>query len=180
MSNRPRFHDQTVIAEIARKLMPRLLRWAEDWVKPAELEAELIDTLQRAAPLFDAYDMAKYMESKHGWSSDADLVDILDDAEMEAYSIRQTKVEEWVASNAIRPKKAIGDVVRVNAGAANGLLAQADGEIVSIDEQRATYTVMVAELGHVRTGVGTHGLVLPYEQFHELATPPEEFVLSPQ
>jgi len=39
----------------------------------------------------------------------------------------------------------------------------ADGEIFSISTKAATYGVCFPKLGHVKSGIGTHGLVLAYE-----------------
>jgi hypothetical protein len=77
-------------------------------------------------------------------------------------------------------KKAVGDIVQVPPRAGDFRRGHLAGEIVGINEEQATYTVFVAELGHVRAGLGTHGHILPFEEFHELAAPPEEFVLSSQ
>jgi hypothetical protein len=176
MSKRPSYQDRQINVQVARRLLPRFAALAQDWASPAEVERELIDTLEHSAPLYDAYCMAKYLESNHGWASDAELVAMLDYAEMEAYSIREEAIAEWVKVNAIRPKKTIGEMVRVTTPAPDGVRKEFDGEIIGVNEQVATYTVMVSELVHVRTGVGTHGVIVPFEDFHDLAMPPEDSV----
>jgi hypothetical protein len=107
------------------------------------------------------------------------LVDILSAVDTDAHAVYTEVVAEWVKSNGVRARRAIGDIVDVRPRATDLELVQIKGEIVSINEEQATYSVFVPGRGHVRTGPGTHAHILPFEEFHELATSPEEFVLSP-
>jgi hypothetical protein len=38
-----------------------------------------------------------------------------------------------------------------------------EGEIVKIDDELATYLVFCPAAGHVREGLGTHGVIFPFE-----------------
>ena len=49
-------------------------------------------------------------------------------------------------------------------------VVQKRGEIVKIDAERAEYTVFCAEDGHVRSGQGTYGYVIPYEDVSSVPT----------
>lgn len=140
--------------------------------------ADIADALAAEAPVFDAYRIGKVLEHKHGWDVDMDTVQALDAASCTVSQLVRAATAQWVAQCAIRPQLVVGDLVCVLARDRAGRKAQYLGEIVEIDEVHATYTVMIAELGHVREGTGTYGVIVPYEQLHELAAPPESFTLS--
>lgn len=180
MSDRPNYYDENITRKVAQKLLPRLTQWTEGYGTAAELENELSEAIQRSAPWFDAYDLAQYLEKRYQWASDAQLVDILDAVATEASSVLREAIAEWVIANGIRPRQAIGDMVDVPPRDTDPELAQFKGEIVGIDEEHATYKVFVPGRGHVKTGIGIHAHILPFEAFHDLATPAEEFTLVPQ
>lgn len=180
MSNRPRYSDEAIALQVAQKLLPRITLWAEEYGTAEQLQKELADAIHRSAPIFEAEQIAQYLEKRHLWASNEKLVEILDMVDVEANAVHREAVAAWVSSNAIRPKKAVGDIVEVPPRAGEFRLRRLAGEIVGINEEQATYTVFVADRGHVRTGLGTHGHILPFEDFHDLAAPPEEFVLSSQ
>ena len=89
-------------------------------------------------------------------------------------------VAEWVTANGIRPKKSVGDMVNVKRLPTDLGQGQLTGEIIEIDEAQAKYKVFVAARGHVRVGAGKMANILPFEDFHELASSPDEFMLVPQ
>lgn len=180
MSNRPRYSDEGLALQVAQKLLPRVRRWAEEQGTEEELQRELAAAIHRSAPLFEPDEIAQYLEKRYLWASDETLVDILDAVDSEAHAVHTEAVAEWVKSNGIRARKAIGDIVDVQPRATDPELVQLKGEIVSINEEQATYSVFVPGRGHVRTGLGTHAHILPFEEFHGLATPAEEFELQTQ
>lgn len=180
MSKRPNYYDDDVARKVAQNFLPQLTKWTEGYGTAVELESELSDAIKRTAPQLDGYALAHYLERRYQWASDSDLVDILDGVASEADSVLRDSVAEWVKANGIRPKKAIGDMVDVKRRPTDSSQGQLRGKVVGIDEEQAKYKVFVAERGHVRTGPGTLFDVLPFEDFHELATAPEEFALLPQ
>lgn len=145
---------------------------------PESLVAAIADALAQEAPLFDAYRITRALEDNHGWACDRDTVSTFDDAGHVVARLVLEATANWVARCAIKPRLKVGDPVKIDTKGSRALKGPCDGEIIAIDEQHATYTVMVPVLGHVRTGCGTHGLIVPYEQLHELAAPADEFTLT--
>ena len=70
-----------------------------------QLEKELVDSIHRSAPIFEAEEIAQYLEKRYLWASDERLVEILDMVDVEANTADREAVAGWVSSNAIRPKK---------------------------------------------------------------------------
>lgn len=180
MSKRPNYFDDDIARKVARKFLVHLTKWTEGYGTAAELENELSDAITRTAPQLDGYAIAHYLERRYQWASDSELVDILGSVAVEADSVLSEAVAEWVKANGIRPKRVIGNMVDVKRRPTDRGHDQLKGEIIAIDEEQAKYSVFVAERGHVRSGPGIHADILPFEDFHELATAPEEFALMPQ
>lgn len=170
IAKRPSIRDQEIIKSVARELAVEILKdqCNEDAV------SSLVSVLQRN-PGGDGYQLAKYLDDDHGWDVDVDTVEILDSAYSSLHVAARKLTAEWVERNAIKPKRKIGDIVGIVQRGINYT-----GEIVKIDEPQATYTVMSAQCGHVREGLGTHGFIVNYEDIHELAAAPEEFCLDTQ
>ena len=107
-----------------------------------------------------------------GWFVDDNLLDLIENVEGKIYRAFREAQKAWVEANAIAPKLKVGAPVQVKRR-----LQVYEGIIASIQEQEATYTVRIPSEGHVEAGMGTHGWVIPFEELHELATPPESFEL---
>jgi hypothetical protein len=175
MSNRPTYNNKEVNIRAAKKLTSSL----GEWGTPEELEKSLVAALMSCQPSYDAYKLASCLDRDHGWSSNKDLVDLLDATDFIAHSNLYEVISDWVIANGIKPKRSIGDAVRLKTPGARGVSADVDGEIISIDEAHAQYIVRIPSLGHVSTGIGTHGVIINFEEIHDLATPAEEFTLLP-
>jgi hypothetical protein len=124
---------------------------------------------------WDGYDICRELESRFYWQPDAQMVDTFDGAFSVILQAHRAKVASWVSEKDIRPQKAVGDVVDVTY---RGESYQ--GEITAVRTETAEYTVMIPALGHVREGLGTHGMTFKFEEIHPLAEPAEEFELRPQ
>lgn len=119
-----------------------------------------IASLRRATETWfvdSAFRMARNLDND-GWDVNDDLTDVLSDAQAYGHMAHNAVVAEWVAKYDIRPPLPIGARVRCKVQRVEHV-----GEVTAIDAKRATYTVLVEALGHVRDGNGTHGVVLPYE-----------------
>ena len=159
---RPNRMSDEVLAEVANRLMPRVLQWlnmgqdnAEEVLETAK---DLINVLEYSS---DGYKMAKELEDRHGWDEvDSDLVDILEGADY--YGTLQTALRAWVKDNDLKPRLEVGEVVTVKKVSSEG--SEHRGEIVNIGDD-GTYTVMIPALGHVRqgTGPGVIGTIFAWE-----------------
>ena len=98
------------------------------------------------------------MDDYCGWTINAAIVEALDVAASVRLILHRDAVLKWVREQGIHPKLAMGALVSVN------ILGKLEpGEIVGIDEDCANYTVCIPGLGHVREGMGTHGIILSFE-----------------
>jgi hypothetical protein len=179
MSQRPNYDDEQINGAVAQdlaKLFPESISQGA----PCDLEESLRLALQEEAPEYDAYKLAQELDRSHGWNCCTQDVHVLEGAFARAHGYLCKAIALWVKQNAIVARYQIGDLVRITAPDAQRKRCEHDGEVIAVDADQATYTVMIAALGHVRKGVGTHGLIVPYEQLHALATPPEQFSLSCQ
>lgn len=163
---RPNRMSDEVLAEVANKLMPRVESWLqldkEDEEYQQQLKEYAGDLLKALEVSSDGYKMASYLDERHGWDVDAELVDILDSADL--YSAERKAVIAWVKDNDIRPHFEVGKEVTVKLSRDD---SEHRGEIVSIGED-GTYTVMIPALGHVREGLGTHGNIFAWEAVEAL------------
>ncbi len=164
LPNRPNRHDLVVRQAAAEKAWPTFRAWliAND---ATEIEAdedratalrELADALEWNE---DGYDVAQHLE-RQGWDADDGLVDAarrLVDALDVAHD---AAVKSWVEATGQRPTFKLGDHVRFEHP---GRQRPVNGEVTKIDAARAKYVVFCASLGHVRQGVGSHGIYINFE-----------------
>jgi hypothetical protein len=129
----------------------------------------------RASGVPDGYKLARELDRRLGWEVDTAMVETLDMLGTTISAGVREAVAEWVQRCQVAPRLAIGDAVNVRH---RGDLH--DGVIARVDLRAAEYVVRVPSLGHVESGSGTHGLVRPFEDFHDIVQPAEEFQLVGQ
>ncbi|MDO8795377.1 MAG: hypothetical protein Q7J25_12230 [Vicinamibacterales bacterium] len=102
---------------------------------------------------------------RRGWEIDDELLDVL--RQDTVHDALEEEIVAWVQAEGIKPSLEIGAKVtlktehfRTQQPVAEDVVA----EVKSIDVRRATYTLYVEAFGHVREGLGVHGVVLPYER----------------
>lgn len=159
-TERPKYHSDAVFESAVKSLLPPVLDWLKrgEWTgDESEIEKELLEEI--AWNYDDGYKFTRSLES-NGWAVDSELVEILDNATWRVAEAHRKLVEEWVKGNNVKPELAIGDEV-IGTHATKG---DVRGEIIKIDEARAQYVVHCPSLGHVKTGVGSHGSYLDYEK----------------
>ena len=159
-----RFHPD-VAAEVAKRLLDPVARslCAKDAERPEILE-QLADVLTGCSD-WDGYSLAVNLDRRFCWDPDAELVEILDGASGIQWDVYRKRLKAWVKENGITTELKVGDKVKTDRS------GEHVGEIVSVDPEVATATIFVAKLGHVRSGVGTHGVIVGYEQCEKV---PEE------
>lgn len=168
-STRPKESDAEIRLAAARVLATRM---GDDCDTP-----DAHDAIASVLDASSAYEMAKKLDWRHGWIVDDNILEVLLEG---AYFAVQTALREavadWVQSNAIKPRNAVGDSV---AFAYRG--ATIDGVVTGINETEAKYTVNSPQLGHVPAGTnGVNGIIVPYEHVHSLFESAEEFTLRAQ
>jgi len=176
---RPSYRDPEILAVVARAILAEM---PPDTVTEGEEESALSDivkALHDEAPGFDAYRLAKNLDDR-GWICDREIVEAFEIASGQSFQAVREATEQWVRTNSIRPRLGVGDQVKrlmTRHHTFSGKRAF-DGEVVAVDAEHATYTVMIPALGHVRDGVGVHGTVINFEELHSIVAPVEEFQLS--
>ena len=129
-----------------------------------ELVCCLTDAINSAG-CANGYEIAKELDRQGVCCPDSQVVEMLDSADVIETLLLDDVVKKWVAWENITPKLHIGSTAKVEYRGKGKVV----GEITRIDHERATYTVFIESLGHVREGVGTHGICLPYEECEEAA-----------
>ena len=139
-----------------------------DWI--TDVDVKIDDVINDLKQTFDVneilngdgYFLARELEAKCNYESDMELANILG---VFSFIIRNHCSEaekKWVIDCEITPKYSVGDKVHVSRK--NKIY---EGEIVEIKNDMAQYTIFVEELGHVRSGVGTHGIIERFENVEE-------------
>lgn len=104
----------------------------------------------------DGYEAAKNLDSYHGWSPDADLVEVLDGFSSDLWKAHREAVAAWVKEYDIKPALKIG--MRCKAKWGN---EEITGVVKEIDDKHATYTVQ-------RTDDENGGAIVDFEDAEEI------------
>lgn len=116
---RPNQLDPKVLTAVANDLLEPVLQWAAvagaDVDTAAVLE-QLLGALDCGA--LDGFDLAKSLEA-NGWTPDASLVEILNEAESLQYAHHADAVALWVAAYELAPKFVVGSKVQYQRGRMN-------------------------------------------------------------
>lgn len=158
---RPRKSSDLVIYRTAGQLAHKINEWSDD-----EFEIEIDKLVDAIRYNLNGYRIAQALENYCDITPDAELVEILDDVWFTKKEVHDDLVREWVKKYNILPGKKVGDFVTIENDGESILqtgLAEVSGEITSIDTELAKYLVCCESLGHVKEGVGTHGVIINYE-----------------
>ena len=161
---RPTCTDKEVKLLVVEAIMPEILQWlgeTHDFDNDKEeVTKQLLETI---AYHKDGYEMAKDLDDNESWASNSELVDVLDGLGFRNVLDKVTLL--WIKDNDVKPLFKVGDKVQVNGKDVSGRAAKKiyNGEITAI-QPTGTYTVFIEELGHVRTGNGSHGNILNWEK----------------
>ena len=152
---RPKRSDDSIISAAAKRLAIEVKQWLNDESTLEEIEADLVKAIKYDS---DGYDIARRLDGQY--SPDAALVEILDNAG-HYKSSAQTKAEtEWVNANNITPP-AIGSKVSYKQHGYDGKTIS--GEVTE-NHKDGKSTIFCASLGHVKSGIGTHGHIVEWER----------------
>ncbi len=167
---RPTDSSKEVIMLVVQRIMPEIIQWFEQFEELSEEDIENIkEQLTNAidknniSELTDSYDIAKSLDSRYYWDSDSELVDIL--CGLDFYDVRMLLTKKWIKDNNIIPKYKEGDSVIVKSlhlSIKYRQKEQYDGEIYKVYEE-GNYAIYIKEIGHVKNGTGTHGVILNWE-----------------
>lgn len=156
--SRPSIFDEAIIRTVARKLSPKVASWLGEG--GVDVSEELFEAIDNALS-WDGYRIARSLEDGAGWEPDEELVRVLERAFTEAHTARDELTRQWVVSEGIKPAHKVGDKVQYKKEATVY-------EVTKIDEQLARYVLFSEALGHVRSGPGTHGSYINFEDVTDL------------
>lgn len=168
MEKRPSLTDDKYFELLADKLAPEVVKWFEqngDVVDVSEVKEELTCVLSNVFIDCDGYKVAKELEQSFSYDADSELVAILSE-NINFYSsdVLSQMTKKWAEDNNVKIELKIGDTVKVKCHSRkNDKLEEFVGEIVNVYEDSAKYSVYIEELGHVRRGIGTHGMIVNCE-----------------
>ena len=128
--------------EVARRFVEKhLMAWIEeDEDGISGYIEDIADAVDHCISM-DAYEIASYLDSSHGWACDKELVDILDDLGWFVRFEVEAAVALWVTGESIKPKYSMGDIVNIKDRDKDMI-----GEIVKIDTKTAKYHVFIESL----------------------------------
>lgn len=157
---RPSAADDDILEEAAKLIVEELIREYGEGIVEGEKDLATEQITEAIGYSDDGYKICRDLESE-GWDPDARMVAIFDDVSVHKRRVLDERVKAWVAAEGVTPEFKVGD--RVQFYRHNPKVGLYDGEIVKVYPDRAEYVIEVKSLGHVRTGAGVHGLVIPFE-----------------
>lgn len=176
-TERPHYGEPSLLHAVARKVLDAMPVGTASQGNEEDAIADIEAALRSEATGFDEYRMTRYLDDR-GWMCDSTIVDAFSIVKGEMSQAVRNATALWVKQHHVKPRLDIGASVKVLAWEANQGELEYEGEVVSIDAEQAKYTVMIPALGHVRTGCGTHGLIVPFEKLHEVGAPADVFQLD--
>jgi hypothetical protein len=97
---RPKRHSDETRRGTALALLPEVQRWLnEPATSNEDLIAQMVSALQSCGSDHDGYKLARALEQTHCWDPDAELVEILADAEFHADRVYEAEMKDWVLNN---------------------------------------------------------------------------------
>lgn len=148
---RPAFNSASVTKRTAERLLPKFQEWLDGDTSGSNL-ADLTRALESGD--LDGYDLAEKLKRK-GYSPDAELVEILNEAMYQKSEAHREEVEDWVRAHDLKLDLAVGTKVEISHKGQKHF-----GEIGGLYEKTAQYIVTVKELGHAKNC----GLILGFEE----------------
>ena len=161
---RPTWQNETILATVAHEIVAEI----PDVARDATAYIDVVKALKNHAPFWDAYLLARYLDDHFSWICNAESVEACEMARGAIAIHLGRAVATWVTAYGIQPRYKVGNSVRITTRGPDRHEHEYDGEVVGVDGAHAEYTVMIPALGHVRSGLGAHGIRVPFEQLHPL------------
>jgi hypothetical protein len=153
---RPSRHSEYVIKAVAAELLKDVRSWIDD---PTVTDQSIVQDLENALKWsdVDGYEVAKRLDDK-GWSPDSDLVERLESAVYLFHKYHRKQEVDWVKLNGTQAPE-IGNMVTFKDYTGK----EVAGEVMR-NEPDGKSVIHCPLLGHVKEGMGTHGLYVEWER----------------
>ena len=167
-TKRPHRNDSATLKKAALAIFPKVVEWLKgnDDYFETDNDYLLEDIVNASFGETDAYQIAKNLDA-NGWSPDAELVDILDTIFTEQYHAREAAEKQWVKDNGLQAPNLQSKVTCK--GHEPKVPSTAIGIVIQNFESGKS-SVYFESLGHVKTGIGTNGTLLPWEDLTVVET----------
>ena len=175
---RPSLHSPEIAGETAKSLLKQVLAWFSsagcENADSEEDKAEILEQLTEAISdsMFyglDGYQIAKSLDDHSHWDVDSALVEICDNAFHHASGAVSKLTKAWKEKNNIVARFKVGDKVVVKRKHKDDV----QGEIVTVYDDDAKYSVFCESLGHIRGGEGKCGTLGTIAFFEDVFPIPE-------
>ena len=170
---RPDHNSKEVKMLVVEKILDNIISWLdedderrEDGADEDSIRDELMLVISYSK---DGYEMAKNLDDDYSWSSDSNLVDILDS--LSFYDARKKLVQKWIKDNDIKPFYLDGQEVTISSKHLPYKYRDKPfykGIVIKVNFEEGTYLVKSSELGHVSEGLGTHGIILDWDKVEKI------------
>lgn len=153
MTTRPKITDPDVLALAIDGIIKPVMNWMADGNNTCT-EQEVRADLEKCGDddPGDGYEFTKLLERNHSWDCNRELVDILDGYDL--WGAHREFEKRWVAAYRVFPSLLISATLTYEGHPAEITKIYADGK----------YCIYCADLGHVKQGPGTHGVLVNWEE----------------
>lgn len=157
--------DKEVQDIVYEKIYPKLFDWAnnieevDDFYK-GELEEAVKWLVAWSLPSYNGFKLAKDFEDKYGLEGDEDLVECLSNMSSYVRSAISSLDEKFIKENNV-----VGPEIGSNVFCT---LSKVSGEVIKNREDGHSL-VFIPSYGHVRSGAGTHGCYIKWEDMEKTA-----------
>ena len=111
---RPKRQSDESRCATALALLPEVQLWLnEPATSNDDLIAQMIDALKSCGSDRDGYKLARALEQTHCWDPDAELVEILADAEFHADRVYEAEMKDWVLNNRVVLEHRLSTMVNI-------------------------------------------------------------------
>jgi hypothetical protein len=158
--------DLIDLTSVYFKMAEDINEWDQQDMNQIEFE-EFVGELKEEFSCYDlitsdGYTLARDLERHMNINSNKELSDVMDNIKFECIKCLDENIEKWVKDCNITPKYKIEDEVKVTIKNVEYI-----GEITQIYHKKASYSIFVEELGHVKHGSGVLGVIKPFEDIEE-------------
>lgn len=161
IGKRPSNNDKKIIEAAVDKYLEEFLRWNEvEIYKDCDFYEQHVqdvenDLLKCVNYYSDPFDIASDLDRMSNWNPNKELLDIIESTQWEIGNQHKAAVKKWVEDNGLKLEFDIGDMVKFKKPQA-GICS---GEITKLYPETLKYLVFNKAARHVKTGLGTNGII---------------------